>query len=495
MSLIVSGTEIENVIVIKRATGESIDIEKLQDSNGVEIWSAIDPALLYYILNVTSVDRSDYDDYGGIKGIEFNLTVGEKGATVSFNGEEKVLDTTATVVVFNTSTSGVTGDIVFKGDFSNVRTGYFTNNMGTLYSNVSLNNIVQFPQNMTELYANQFAGASIDFTINIPNTFKKLDMNAFYRGGFSQGTTNPPAVLNFGNNIEEIVACTNPNAYTSTSYFTNATLSGGVFSINNCAMALNASTIGNVTDVTIPNNTRLLANGLCRDAYNMTTLTLPTTHSIKKIPEYFCDGASKLTAITIPNGVETIGLSAFELCSALATVSLPSSVHTIGERAFYDCGVTTINITNNIKHIGASAFYSCGGLTSLTVPSSIETIENSAFSGCSGLTSLTIPNSVKTLGNNAFSGCTKLTDVTIPASISKIGNVAFGQTATDAIFRFLQPSGMAVELPTAGVNGMFYYKSAQTITIYTDNETIKNYDYSADGKTATIYHLDGSAWA
>ena len=38
MSLIVNGTEIENVIVVKRATGESVEVEKLQDQNGNVIW-------------------------------------------------------------------------------------------------------------------------------------------------------------------------------------------------------------------------------------------------------------------------------------------------------------------------------------------------------------------------------------------------------------------------------------------------------------------------
>lgn len=41
MSLIVNGTEIENVIVIRRATGESVEIEKLQDQNGNIIFEKV----------------------------------------------------------------------------------------------------------------------------------------------------------------------------------------------------------------------------------------------------------------------------------------------------------------------------------------------------------------------------------------------------------------------------------------------------------------------
>ena len=38
MSLIVNGTEIENVIVVKSATGERVELEKFQDQNGNVIW-------------------------------------------------------------------------------------------------------------------------------------------------------------------------------------------------------------------------------------------------------------------------------------------------------------------------------------------------------------------------------------------------------------------------------------------------------------------------
>ena len=83
--------------------------------------------------------------------------------------------------------------------------------------------------------------------------------------------------------------------------------------------------------------------------------------------------------------------------------------------------------------------------------------------------------------------------------MSKIGAKAFvpnsNYGSSPEVFVFSQPSGMSVELPTSGSStGLAYFKSAREITIYTDNEDIKNYDWSGDNVTATFYHLDGSAW-
>ena len=41
--------------------------------------------------------------------------------------------------------------------------------------------------------------------------------------------------------------------------------------------------------------------------------------------------------VTIPEGVQSIGDSAFEYCNSLTSLTLPSSLQSIGDCAFYDC--------------------------------------------------------------------------------------------------------------------------------------------------------------
>ena len=77
----------------------------------------------------------------------------------------------------------------------------------------------------------------------------------------------------------------------------------------------------------------------------------------------------------------------------------------VGDWAFGYCyRLTSITIPNSVKSIGFAAFSYCSGLTSITIPNSVTSIGGWAFRDCSGLTSITIPNSVTSIGNGAFDG-------------------------------------------------------------------------------------------
>src|SRR5664280_2536907 len=87
-------------------------------------------------------------------------------------------------------------------------------------------------------------------------------------------------------------------------------------------------------------------------------------------------------------------------------------VTSIGDRAFYSTQghrLTSVTIPSSVTSIGDSAFFRCSGLTSVTIPNSVTSIDNRAFEYCSGLTSVTIPSSVTSVGNLAFAYCPRLT--------------------------------------------------------------------------------------
>ena len=161
-----------------------------------------------------------------------------------------------------------------------------------------------------------------------------------------------------------------------------------------------------------------------------------STHGALKIPsrlggfpvtgigeEAFSE-CSGLTRVTIPEGVTSIGESAFEKCD-LTCVTLPNNLTKIEESAFEDCdGLISVTLPDSLRSIGWTVFAGCVGLTSVTIPDGVTDIGLGAFMSCRGLTSVTIPESVTNIGESAFSGCVGLTSVTIPERVTGIGGRA-----------------------------------------------------------------------
>ena len=123
-----------------------------------------------------------------------------------------------------------------------------------------------------------------------------------------------------------------------------------------------------------------------------------------------------VTELVIPDGVTSIGSSAFEGCSGLISVTFGenSQLTSIGSSAFEGCsGLISVSFGENsqLTSIGSSAFDGCSGLTSVSFGenSQLTSIGLYAFDGCSGLTSIEIPASVTSIGDNAFRGCDGLT--------------------------------------------------------------------------------------
>ena len=109
----------------------------------------------------------------------------------------------------------------------------------------------------------------------------------------------------------------------------------------------------------------------------------------------------------------------------ITAVTIEEGVTTIGDYAFYNCDLTSVIIPDSVTSIGDRAFASCDVLASVIIPDSVTSIGDFAFSGCTSLTSVTIPDSVTSIGERAFQLCSSLTSVTIPDSVTAIGDCAF----------------------------------------------------------------------
>jgi hypothetical protein len=136
-------------------------------------------------------------------------------------------------------------------------------------------------------------------------------------------------------------------------------------------------------------------------------------------------GCASLAGIAIPDGVVSIGPSAFS-ASGLFGVSLPNSVTSVGSNAFANCGALGgAKIPGSVTNFGGFAFYDCFSLTNVVLANGLANIGDFAFSGCDNLSGIIIPGGVTNIGQHAFDGCSRLAVAVVGSGLVSIGPGAF----------------------------------------------------------------------
>lgn len=177
-----------------------------------------------------------------------------------------------------------------------------------------------------------------------------------------------------------------------------------------------------VTSFTIPQGvTEIPAS--CFYGSAITTISIPT--SVKTIGNWAFQDA-KLTEVVIPSSVTSIGKWAFGCENdnpTLQSVIIEANITEIPECCFYlQTKLTSLSLPEGITAIGNDAFCGCK-ISSLTLPSSLKTIGARAFSN-NGITQLTIPNKVESIGNAAFAH-NSIDNIDFPATLVSLHATAF----------------------------------------------------------------------
>ncbi len=319
----------------------------------------------------------------------------------------------------------------------------------------------------------------ISGSITIPEGVTAIDDYAFQSRIALKAVTIPNGVTSIGayafNRCCSLISVTIPEGVTSIGYdafadcekLAEVTVPASMTSIGNDAFIR----CGSLTAITVAegNANYCSFDGILYDKPVTQIIVVPQSIAgAVTIPEGVTSidvsaffGCSGLTSVTIPKGVTSIGESAFEDCGSLTGVTIPEGVISIGKYAFEDCSsLSSITIPDSVTSVGMRAFCRCGSLTSVTIPEGVTSIGEDAFDGCGSLTaitvaeenanycsfdgilydkpvtkivavpdgiigSVTIPEGVISIGKYAFDDCSSLSSISIPASVTSIGEDAF----------------------------------------------------------------------
>ena len=219
---------------------------------------------------------------------------------------------------------------------------------------------------------------------------------------------------------------------------TELDLTGAITDADGTAYAITALAQGafigyKLAAVTLPDGLESIGNGVFRGCSALTSIDIPA--SVTSIGENVFYDCTSLTAVTLHDGLQSIGDNAFRGCSALTSIDIPASVTSIGVNAFYGCSsLAAVTLHDGLESIGNGVFRGCSALTSIDIPASVTSIGEYAFYGCTSLAAIEIPSSVTSIGAGAFDGCSRLAAVTLPEGLQSIGDYAFdGCTSLTAI--------------------------------------------------------------
>ena len=207
----------------------------------------------------------------------------------------------------------------------------------------------------------------------------------------------------------------------------------------------------------------------------LTGMSIPK--SVTEIGDFGLAG-NGLTAVTLPDGLQSLGRGAFDTCTSLTNTTLPAAITAVPGKCFANCTkLLNVKYAGTVTAIGERAFEGCKSLTAAPIPETVTELGASAFTGCTALTDVTLPAGVTAIPDGCFQGCTALKDMKLPGTVTSVGHNAFtGCTALKDVRCYGAP-------PTVEPAGAAEHSFEPAIvTIHYNPDPVYGWTLGADGK-------------
>ena len=245
----------------------------------------------------------------------------------------------------------------------------------------------------------------------------------------------------------------------------------GVTNVGDYALFL----LPDATQITLPKSvTRIGRYGIAMCS-KLTGMSIPK--GVTEIGDFGLAG-NGLTAVTLPDGLQSLGRGAFDTCTSLTNTTLPAAITAVPGKCFANCTkLLNVKYAGTVTAIGERAFEGCKSLTAAPIPETVTELGASAFTGCTALTDVTLPAGVAAIPDGCFQGCIALKDMKLPGTVTRVGHNTFtGCTALGDVRCYGAP-------PTVQPAGAAEHSFEPAIvTIHYDPDPVYGWTLGADGK-------------